>query len=93
LFARGTILRGIIADAKSPLVYGYNRNEVPVYFSLGPVLNASNLRRSPAPRRRGGRGGSEHRAEHDADGESAQAVAVGSGQDGHGLRLGDEHRQ
>src|SRR5205085_5619024 len=32
LFARGTILRGIIADAKSPLVYGYNRTEVPVYF-------------------------------------------------------------
>ncbi|HEY9229813.1 MAG TPA: M14 family zinc carboxypeptidase, partial [Gemmatimonadaceae bacterium] len=27
LFARGTILRGIIADAKSPLVYGYQRSE------------------------------------------------------------------
>ena len=40
LFARGTILRGIIADRKSPLVYGYDRGEVPVYFSSGPVLNA-----------------------------------------------------
>ena len=40
LFARGTILRAIIADAKSPLVYGYNRNEVPVYFSSAPILNA-----------------------------------------------------
>ncbi len=40
LFARGTILRGIIADAKSPLVYGYDKPDVPVYFSVGPVLNA-----------------------------------------------------
>ena len=40
LFARGTILRGLIADAKSPLVYGYQYSEVPVYFSSGPVLNA-----------------------------------------------------
>ncbi|HEY7286088.1 MAG TPA: M14 family zinc carboxypeptidase, partial [Vicinamibacterales bacterium] len=61
LFARGTILRGVIADSKSPLVYGYNRSEVPVYFSSAPVLNASNL---PAPAGataegggRGGRGG------------------------------------
>jgi len=41
LFARGTILRAEIADAKSPLVYGYNHSEVPVYFSSGPVLNTS----------------------------------------------------
>ena len=42
LFARGTILRGLIADRTSPLVYGYDRNELPVYFSSGPVLNAGN---------------------------------------------------
>jgi Zinc carboxypeptidase len=41
LFARGTILRAEIADAKSPIVYGYNRSEVPVYFSSGPVLNTN----------------------------------------------------
>ncbi len=41
LFARGTILRAEITDAKSPLVYGYNRSEVPVYFSSGPVLNTN----------------------------------------------------
>jgi hypothetical protein len=40
LFARGTILRGVIADRTSPLVYGYQHSEVPVYFSSGPVLNA-----------------------------------------------------
>ncbi|HEV8357702.1 MAG TPA: hypothetical protein VGQ17_13195, partial [Gemmatimonadales bacterium] len=39
LFARGTILRGIIADPKSPLVYGYEGTQLPVYFSQNPVLN------------------------------------------------------
>jgi hypothetical protein len=40
LFARGTLLRGIIADKKSPLVYGYEGSQLPVYFSQNPVLNA-----------------------------------------------------
>jgi len=40
LFARGTILRGLVADRTSPLVYGYEHAEVPVYFSQGPVFNA-----------------------------------------------------
>jgi len=40
LFARGTILRAQISDARSPLVYGYVHSDVPVYFSSGPVLNA-----------------------------------------------------
>jgi hypothetical protein len=40
LFARGTILRGLITDRRSPLVYGYEHAEVPVYFNSGPVLNA-----------------------------------------------------
>jgi hypothetical protein len=39
LFARGTILRGMITDAKSPLVYGYEGNQLPVYFSQSPVLS------------------------------------------------------
>jgi hypothetical protein len=43
LFARGTILRGVIADKKSPLVYGYAQTDVPVYFSQAPVFNAGNL--------------------------------------------------
>jgi hypothetical protein len=63
LFARGTILRAEITDAKSPLVYGYNRTEVPVYFSSGPVLNAgapavaSTAPAAPADGAGGGRGG------------------------------------
>ncbi|HEY7237225.1 MAG TPA: M14 family zinc carboxypeptidase [Gemmatimonadaceae bacterium] len=47
LFARGTILRGLIADRHSPLVYGYDRAEVPVYFNQSPVLNAG--AGAPAP--------------------------------------------
>ncbi|AHG93843.1 peptidase M14 carboxypeptidase A (plasmid) [Gemmatirosa kalamazoonensis] len=43
LFARGTILRGVVADRTSPLVYGYEYDELPVYFSSGPLFNASNL--------------------------------------------------
>jgi hypothetical protein len=41
LFARGTILRGIIKDKRSPLVYGYEGDQLPVYFNQGPVLNVS----------------------------------------------------
>jgi len=40
LFARGSILRGLIKDKKSPLVYGYEGDQLPVYFSQNPVLNA-----------------------------------------------------
>jgi len=60
LFARGTILRAMIADAKSPLVYGYNRSEVPVYFSSAPILNAGAGAQpiAAAAGAAGGRGGS-----------------------------------
>jgi hypothetical protein len=40
LFSRGTILRGIISDTKSPLMYGFDATQLPVYFSQAPVLNA-----------------------------------------------------
>ncbi len=40
LFARGTILRAMIKDAKSPLMYGYAGDQLPVYFNQDPVLNA-----------------------------------------------------
>ena len=41
LFARGSIMRGIIADKKSPIVYGYEGTQMPVYFNQDPVLNVS----------------------------------------------------
>ena len=40
LFARGAIYRGIIHDRNSPLVYGYQFDQLPVYFNSDPVLNA-----------------------------------------------------
>ncbi|HEV2689366.1 MAG TPA: M14 family zinc carboxypeptidase [Bryobacteraceae bacterium] len=40
LFARGSILRGMISDAKSPIAYGYEGKDLPVYFNQDPVLNA-----------------------------------------------------
>jgi zinc carboxypeptidase len=39
LFVRGSILRGVFADRRSPIAYGYDA-QVPVYFSQSPVLNA-----------------------------------------------------
>ena len=38
LFARGTIVRGLITDPRSPIVYGYNEAQLPVYFNQGPIL-------------------------------------------------------
>lgn len=40
LFARGAIYRGIIHDRTSPIVYGYEYDQIPVYFNSDPVLNA-----------------------------------------------------
>jgi hypothetical protein len=39
LFVRGSILRGIISDPKSPIAYGFDGKQLPVYFSQAPVLN------------------------------------------------------
>ena len=41
LFARGSILRGVFADLKSPIAYGYDGKDLPVYFNQDPVLNAT----------------------------------------------------
>jgi hypothetical protein len=39
LFVRGSVVRGVIADRRSPIAYGYD-SQVPVYFNQDPVLNA-----------------------------------------------------
>jgi hypothetical protein len=39
LFVRGSIMRGVFADRRSPIAYGYDA-QVPVYFSQTPVINA-----------------------------------------------------
>jgi hypothetical protein len=40
LFVRGSVMRGVITDPRSPIAYGYQGTQLPVYFSQGPVLNA-----------------------------------------------------
>src|SRR5205085_314520 len=40
LFVRGSILRGHFNDLKSPIAYGFEGKDVPVYFNQDPVLNA-----------------------------------------------------
>jgi hypothetical protein len=39
LFARGSILRGEFVDLKSPIAYGYDQKDIPVYFNQDPVFN------------------------------------------------------
>ena len=38
LFVRGSVMRGIVADRRSPIAYGYDA-QVPVYFNQDPVLS------------------------------------------------------
>lgn len=40
-FARGSIMRGVIADHKSPIAYGYEQKDIPVYFNQDPVFEAA----------------------------------------------------
>ncbi len=44
MYAKGALLRGMIADKQSPIVYGYTGNQMPVYFSQDPVLSAGTRR-------------------------------------------------
>jgi hypothetical protein len=39
LFARGSVLRGQFVDLKSPVAYGYDQKDIPVYFNQDPVFN------------------------------------------------------
>jgi hypothetical protein len=40
LFVRGSILKALFTDRRSPIAYGYDSPVLPVYFSQGPVLRA-----------------------------------------------------
>jgi hypothetical protein len=39
LYTKGAIMRGVITDKASPLVYGYTEKEMPVYFASNPVIS------------------------------------------------------
>ncbi|MBP1606076.1 MAG: Zinc carboxypeptidase [Acidobacteria bacterium] len=40
LFARGSILKALFTDRRSPIAYGYDQPVLPVYFNQGPVFRA-----------------------------------------------------
>ena len=40
LRARGSVLNSVVADARSPIVYGYT-DRLPVYFNSAPIMNVS----------------------------------------------------
>jgi hypothetical protein len=40
LFARGVVMKAQFADRNSPIAYGYDSDNLAVYFSQAPVLNA-----------------------------------------------------
>jgi hypothetical protein len=70
LFARGSILRGVFADRKSPIAYGYEDRDLPVYFNQEPVLNVTT-----AGGGRGFGGGFEGAAGRGLNGGEGQNVA------------------
>jgi hypothetical protein len=41
LFVRGSILRGVFADRRSPLAYGFEGSQIPVYFNQDPVISVT----------------------------------------------------
>lgn len=49
LMARGSIFRGVFADRTSPIQYGIGRNQMPVYFSSGPIFDTGVPAAPPAP--------------------------------------------
>lgn len=40
-YSKGAIMRGLIADQASPIVYGYEGKQLPIYFSQSPILTVS----------------------------------------------------
>jgi zinc carboxypeptidase len=57
LFVRGSILRAKFSDLKSPIAYGYEAADLPVYFNQSPVLSAGGGLGAFGGRGGGGRGG------------------------------------
>ncbi len=41
LFVRGSVLKGIFADRKSPIAYGYDSNALAIYFNQAPVIRVA----------------------------------------------------
>src|SRR5439155_25489573 len=39
LNARGSVLKTVLGDRRSPVLYGYDQNALAVYFNQGPILS------------------------------------------------------
>jgi len=56
LFARGVVMKSVFADRNSPIAYGYDSDNLAVYFSQGPVMSAGGMGGAFGS---GGRGGAQ----------------------------------
>ena len=74
LFVRGSILRGRFTDKRSPIAYGYDQTDVPVYFNQDPVLNAAGGFGGGGGGGRGGPGGGGGRGGRGGAGGGAAAA-------------------
>ncbi len=76
LFVRGSILRGKIADKKSPIAYGYDQSDLPVYFNQAPVLNVASGFAGFGGRGGGGRGAAPGESPNAGFGQNVTPNAV-----------------
>jgi hypothetical protein len=76
LFVRGSVLRARIVDKKSPLAYGYDQTDLPVYFNQAPVLNVANGLAGLFGGRGGGRGGAPGESPNAGIGQNITPNAV-----------------
>ncbi len=101
MFARGSIMRGVFSDMKSPIAYGYTEKDLPVYFNQDPVFNVpaggaggrgGGGRGGGVPGEVNGEAGADRGGEHAGDfdfafwAESGIASGSGYGRRGTGVR-------
>ena len=55
LYARGSVLKTVLGDRRSPVLYGYDQNALAVYFNQGPIFSVGGG--GGGGGRGGGRGG------------------------------------
>ncbi len=83
LFVRGSVMRGVFTDRRSPIAYGYRRAGARL-FQSGSGAQCGRRRIRGIRRRTRRRWRRRRRHEHDADGDggAAAALRLGSGQSG-----------
>ncbi len=101
LFVRGSVMRGVFTDRRSPIAYGYDA-QVPVYFNQAPVLSTSGpvsggpgaipgVGMNVTPMANANNRLSPYDPESpDASASPAPAPSIGRGRQGRGLETGRE---